>query len=157
MEEARQYSAVSRLGYRDWTVIWAVGFFILTLFLAVFLPESGGRYSLKSGGDLNWRGWAVVLGSLWLLLFGLPHLWHVIVRRLALEVDQGELRIWMIPYERIPLGEISRIEVGDGAIDIFRHGKPKRRINARVLNQPRAFFFDEVRSRMTNRDLVQEK
>ena len=148
---------MSKIGYRDWTVIWAVGFLFLVLLLAVLLPDSGGRYSLKSGSDLNLRGWAVVLVAAGTLFFGLPHLWHVLVRRPALEVDQGELRVWMIPYERIPLDEISRIEVGDGAIDIFRHGKPKRRINARILDQPRAFFFDEVRSKMTNKDLVQEK
>ena len=148
---------MSRLGYRDWFVVWSVGLFLATFCLAVFLPENGGRYSLKSDGDLNWRGWVVVLGSFWLILVGLPHLVHVLIRRPALEVDQRALRILMIPYQRIPLGEISRIEVGDGAIDIFRHGKPKRRLNAHILDQPRAFFFDEVRSRMTNEDIVREK
>ena len=148
---------MSSLGYRDWFVVWAVSFFLAAFCLAVFLPESGGRYSLKSDGDLNWRGWAVVLGSFWLILVGLPHLMHVLIRRPALEVDQSELRIWMIPYQRVPLDEISRIEVGDGAIDIFRHGKSKRRINAHILDQPRAFFFDEVRSRLSNKEIVQEK
>jgi len=63
----------------------------------------------------------------------------------------------MLPYERIPLGDISKIEVGDGAIDIHRWTGRKRRINARVLKQPRAFFFDEVRTALTDKDVVQEK
>lgn len=91
--------------------------------------------------------------STWLL----PHVFHIITRKPAIEVGDGKLNIWMFPYESIPLAEISRIEVADGKVTVLRHGKKPRKLNTAVTEQPRAFFFDDVATQLGSRQLVQEK
>lgn len=148
---------MSKLDYRNSFVLLAAGFVLLCILYIAFGPETSGRYALKTDGELNIRGWAALLAGLLIFVFSLPHVFHVLIRRPALEIRDGELQIWMLPYQRIPLGEISKIEVGDGTIDILQHGRRKRRINARVLDQPRAFFFDDVRAQLTDKNIVKEK
>jgi hypothetical protein len=157
VEETRQHSVVSKLAYRDSTVLVWASVFLAVICYIWFGPEASGRYALRESGNLNWRGWAVFGCGLAVFLLSLPHVFHVLIRRPALEVGKGELRIWMLPYDTIPLGEISKIEVGDDRVDIYRKDKRRRKINVRILDQPRAFFFDEVRSRIVNKDIVQEK
>jgi hypothetical protein len=157
VEEARQYSAVSRLGYREGVVLGAFAFIALCLIWIVFGPETPGPRALKTDGELNWQGWFVLACALPVFLLSIPHAAHVLLRRPALEISGDHLRVWMLPYESIPLSEISEIRVDDNSIDIHRYGKKRRRINARILDQPRAFFFDEVASRLASRQIVQEK
>jgi len=148
---------MSILKYRTSLVLFAFGLGIFGLFV-LWLPETGNSYRpLKVNGELTFRGYAVLVAALAFIMLALPHLFHLITRRPALEVGEGELRIWMIPYETIPLIEISKIEVGDNTIQIIRHSGKRRRINARILDLPRVFFFDEVKSRIANQDVVQEK
>lgn len=151
---------MSQIGYRNSFVLSAMGFFLLCVALIWIIPESIGwqdRYELRQNGELTYRGWTVLVSGTVFIVYLLPHAFHILIRRPALEIGDGELRIWMLPYVSFPLAEISKIEVGDDTIDIFRHGKPKRRINARILNRPRVFFFDDVRAHLANKEIVQEK
>jgi len=148
---------VSRLDYRRWTVLWMSAFIIACVCWILLGPDSVGRRQLKVDGDLTIFGYIVLLCGLFVLAYALPHLAHVLLRRPAIEVDDNSLRIWMLPYETIPLAEISQVLVDDGKVEIFRDGKRSRRINTGVLDEPRAFFFDEVGGRLPSKEMVQEK
>jgi hypothetical protein len=120
-------------------------------------PETSGRHALRENGELNVRGYIALICGLAVFAYALPHLVHVLLRRPALEINERELQIWMLPYERIPLAEISQVLVDDSTVEILRNGKRPRRINTAILHQPRAFFFDDLGERLPNKEMVQEK
>jgi hypothetical protein len=148
---------VTKLAYRNALILGAFVFAGVCILWILLGPETTSLSPLKRNGELTTKGWISLLCGLPIFLLMLPHVFHVITRRPALEVCDEQLKIWMLPYESIPLADISKIEVGDDSIDIHRHGKKLRRVNARVLDEPRYFFFDEVRPRLPNGDMVREK
>jgi len=127
---------------------------ILYIWLA---PETSGRHALREHGELNVKGYLALICGLSVFAYCLPHLFHVLLRRPALELDDKELRVWMLPYETIPLVEISQVVVDDGNVEVSRTGKRPRRINTAILDEPRAFFFDDLGARLPNKAMVQEK
>jgi hypothetical protein len=148
---------VSKVGYKNSTVLLSAGFIILCLAYILLAPESSGRFALKQDGQFTFRGWMALIAGTPLAILILPHVFHVLLRKPALEIVDDELLIWMLPYQRIAVNHISRIEVGDDSIDIYQINGKKRRINVRVLDQPRAFFFDDVRDRLANKEVIREK
>lgn len=157
MEEARQYSAVNKVGYRDALVLGALVIFAAFILWILLGPETSSLFPLKRHGELTTKGWVALLCGLYVFARSIPHAFHILLKRPALEVVDGQLNVWMLPYQSIPLANIFKIEVGDNSIDIYSHGKPRRRLNARVLDQPRVFFVDIVRPQLANGDMVQER
>jgi hypothetical protein len=80
----------------------AGGFIAACILYIWFAPESTGRHALRENGELNVKGYLALICGLAVFAYSLPHLVHVLLRRPALELDEKELRMWMLPNERIP-------------------------------------------------------
>ncbi|MGY6636064.1 MAG: hypothetical protein ACXIUO_02915 [Erythrobacter sp.] len=148
---------MSKVGYKNSTVLLSAGFVFLCMAYILLGPETSGRFALKQNDQLNFRGWIALIAGIPILVLSLPHVFHVLLRKPALEIVDDELLIWMLPYQRIKIDHIARIEVGDSSTEIYQQCGERRRINSRVLDQPRAFFFDAVRDLLANKEIIREK
>jgi hypothetical protein len=147
---------VSKLRYRSAFILGAFALTVAGTIWIWFAP--GTDYSrIKDDDSLTIGGWMAIVCGIGVSLWFLPHVFNVIRQRPAIEVGEGKLTIWMLPYESIPLVDISKIEVEDGKVSIRRHGGQVRKINTGVTDEPRTFFFDVVAAQLGSRQLVQEK
>jgi hypothetical protein len=159
MEEARQHSTVSELRYRTLALLSAVAFFAACIGWIAFGPETHGLAGrlLSHDGELTFIAYFAILCGAVPGAILLPHLARAIRGRPAVELHQTFLRLLIAPHETIPLGEIEKIVVGDGKIVIFRRGMPARKLNGRILENPRSFFFGDVRDRFASDNVVMEE
>lgn len=147
---------MSSLGYKNRNVLLAGAVFIACALWLWFMGDSVGRRPLKVDGEFTWFGWIIFGLNLWVVAMGLPHIFHIVTSKPALEVGEGELKIWMLPYETIAIASILKIEITNTFAYIYREGKARRRINTALLNEPRDFFFGEVNSCFENKNIVVE-
>ena len=118
-------------------------FMIAATVVFYFLPAaSHGRMSrvLRTEDGLTIMGVVVLLifclGSL-IALFSAIRAW---LGWPAISYDGGVLKEYVVPFRRIPISEVERIEVRSAVVLLHLNNGAKRTINARLVKDHETFF-----------------
>lgn len=136
---------MAKLRFRTGALVFAT---LFTGGSAVFLHHMAlhgeGRrlWIFQSGDGISTFGWVniAILAVACVLL--LPHALQGLLGRPAIEIDDDILSINVYPLQRIRIAEIEEVVVTDDRTTIFISGGKHRKINSRLLEDYRTFFFD---------------